>query len=132
MRSPIAADVPGYMKRLLCALGVLILTAACERTTSIGAAGHHADGETDTGLDADAGDQSPVVDGDAGAPTDEELCTSSGGTVMTASCCLGAPASFPDTCSIGSCACAPADSHPIPTCDCPGGCFSPGAGCVKQ
>lgn len=111
-------------------LGTVILATACARSTSVGAAGPHLDAEADANVDADAGDQLPVVDADASPPTAGELCTASGGTVTTGSCCLDSPASFPDTCSIGSCGCAPASSHTIAICDCLGGCFTPGVGCV--
>jgi len=72
-----------------------------------------------------------VTDTDAGTPTAEALCTSSGGTVTTGSCCAGGPAAFPDTCAVGACGCDPASSHTIATCDCPGGCFAAGVGCTK-
>jgi len=109
---------------VLALLGAVVLTCACERSTSVGAAGRHSDGATDP----EAGDE--VVD--AATPSAEELCRTSGGTVTTASCCLSVPASFPDTCLVGACGCAPASSRTIPTCDCPGGCFSPGLGCVAR
>jgi len=112
--------------RLLFALlGAIILSSACERTTSVGAAFRHAD--------PDAGDGPPDADTDADAstPTAEELCTTSGGTVTTSSYCMSIVAPFPDTCSVGNC--SPANSHTIGTCNCPAGeCFSPGFGCVTQ
>ena len=132
MRSPIVADLLTDPKWLLCALlGAVIFTGACERTTSVGTAGRQGDADADGEMDGDAGDQPSAVDVDAATPTDDQLCTASGGTVTTASCCMNGVASFPDTCSIGSCGCPPASSHTIATCDCPGGCFSPGVGCVQ-
>jgi hypothetical protein len=120
--SPIAGDLLMGTTRLLCAmLGAVLLTSACARTTSVGAVGSHADAASD---DGDAGDRPPD------APTAEERCTSTGGTVSTASCCANGTASFPDTCSIGACGCAPADSRLMNTCNCPGGCFAPDIGCV--
>jgi hypothetical protein len=119
-------------KRLLFAmLGAVILTSACERTTSVGAAGQYADAamDADPTVDADTGDRPP--DADAATPTPEELCTTSGGTVTTSSFCMSIVAPFPDTCAVGSC--SPANSHTIGTCNCPEGqCFSPGVGCLTQ
>lgn len=107
-------------------LGALILTSACERTTAVGAAGQDAD----AAMDADTGDRPPDADADAATSADEELCTTSGGTVTTSSFCLSIVAPFPNTCAVGSC--SPANSHTIGTCNCPEGeCFSPGFGCVK-
>jgi len=114
---------------LLALLGAIVLTSACERTTSVGAALRHADTDADT----DTGDGPPdaSTDADAATPTAEELCTTSGGTVTTSSYCMSVVAPFPDTCSVGSC--SPANSHTIGTCTCPAGeCFSPGFGCVTQ
>jgi hypothetical protein len=105
-------------------LGAFILTSACERTTSVGAAGQDAD----AAMDADTGDRAPDADGATSAA--EELCTTTGGTVTTSSFCMSIVAPFPDTCAVGSC--SPANSHTIGTCNCPEGeCFSPGFGCVK-
>lgn len=54
---------------------------------------------------------------------EEQGCLDSGGTVTTALCCSTAPV-FPDTCSIGSCSCAPQFSIEVPLCDCGAGrCF---------
>ena len=109
-------------------LGIIILTSACERATSVGAAFQYADAAMDT----DTGD-GPLdgTEADAATPTAEELCTTSGGTVTTSSYCMSIVAPFPDTCSVGSC--SPANSHTIRTCNCPAGeCFSPGFGCVTQ
>ena len=113
-------------RRLLFALlGAIILTSACERTTSVGAAFQQADADTGDGP-SDAG-----TDADAATPTAEELCITSGGTVTTSTYCLSIVAPFPDTCSVGSC--SPANSHTIGTCNCPAGeCFSSGFGCVTQ
>jgi hypothetical protein len=59
----------------------------------------------------------------------EQACTSSGGTVTTAACCLSA-ADFPNTCLIGACGCSPDNSHAVKTCDCgEGKCFD-GTACV--
>ena len=123
-------------RRLLFALlGAIILTSACERTTSVGAARQQADAAMDASgaMDADTGDGPPDAgtDADAATPSAEELCNTSGGTVTTSSYCMSIVAPFPDTCSVGSC--SPANSHTIGTCACPAGeCFSPGFGCVTQ
>lgn len=97
-------------------LAILIAASSCDRTTSVGAVGPHRDAAADT------------------APTDgaAELCTSSGGTITTASCCANGAAAFPDTCAVGACGCSPAGSVTIMICNCPAGCFSPGVGCVAQ
>lgn len=61
----------------------------------------------------------------------ESGCTGSGGTVSTSSCCQSA-SDFPNSCAIGACGCAPANSHEVKTCACPAGmCFS-GTACVQQ
>jgi hypothetical protein len=57
-------------------------------------------------------------------PTKEELCTSTGGTVVTAMCCNSVEEEFPNTCLVGACGCSPENSHEINTCDCgEGKCF---------
>jgi len=94
---------------------------ACDRTTSVGAAGGQPD--------ADVGDGASSGDGDA-SPSAEELCTSTGGTVGTSFCCANV-ISFPDSCAIGACGCGPANATTaIPVCNCPSGCFTSGVGCV--
>jgi hypothetical protein len=116
---------------LIAMLGAIILTSACERTTSVGAAGQDAEAamDADPAMDAGRGDGAP--DTDAATPTAEELCTASGGSVTTSSYCMSIVAPFPDTCAVGTC--SPANSHTIGTCNCPDGeCYSPGIGCVKQ
>jgi len=50
-------------------------------------------------------------------------CTSSGGTVVTGSCCLSS-GDFPNSCLIGACGCSPDNSHQVKECDCgEGKCF---------
>jgi hypothetical protein len=63
-------------------------------------------------------------------PSEAELaCTSSGGTVATASCCLSAD-DFPNACLVGACGCSAENSHDVSTCDCGEGmCFN-GTACV--
>jgi hypothetical protein len=119
---------------LFAMLGAIVLTSACQRTTSVGAAGRRPDAaiDGDAAMDAEAGDEPVDASADAATPGAEELCLQSGGTLTTASCCLSAPASFPDTCAIGACSCAPGSSRTIPTCACPGGCFSPEVGCTTR
>ena len=49
---------------------------------------------------------------------------------MTTSSCCASSGDFPNTCLIGACGCAPANSHQVKTCDCgPGKCFD-GSACV--
>jgi len=56
-------------------------------------------------------------------------CEFSGGSLGIRLCCRSAD-SFPDTCSVGACACAPADSHEVAYCDCGAGqCFD-GWSCI--
>ena len=129
-RSPIAGNLLMDTRRLLFALlGASILTSACERATSLGAARQHAD----AAMDADTADgpHDAGTDADAATPA-EELCSTSGGTVTTSTYCTSVVAPFPNTCSLVG-TCSPANSHTIATCTCPmGECFSPGLGCVTQ
>lgn len=97
-----------------------LAVAACERTTSVGALGAH--------RDAASADGAP--DADSAVPSAATLCTSSGGVVTTGTCCASDVASFPDTCAIGACGCAPASSRTVTMCSCPAGCFRSGMGCV--
>jgi len=56
------------------------------------------------------------------------LCTSTGGTVATSSCCTSLD--FPNNCTIGACSCPPTDSHSVKTCSCPTNkCFDASVGC---
>jgi hypothetical protein len=48
---------------------------------------------------------------------DRQGCLDSGGTVTTASCCADTP-QFPDTCTVGSCGCAPEHSVAVDLCSC--------------
>jgi hypothetical protein len=53
----------------------------------------------------------------------DDGCASSGGTVVTGSCCLSS-GDFPNSCMIGACGCSLEDSHDVKTCDCgEGKCF---------
>ena len=57
------------------------------------------------------------------------LCTSTGGTIDTATCCLSA-SDFPNRCALGGCSCGPGSTHTIRVCNCPSGmCFTPASGC---
>jgi len=56
-------------------------------------------------------------------------CIGSGGTVGTAQCCTSA-GPFPNTCAIGACSCAPANSRPTAVCNCPSGKCWNGATCM--
>ncbi len=63
-----------------------------------------------------------------GASGAAELCSRTGGTVTTASCCTSV-GDFPNLCLVGGCSCAPASSHEVSVCSCPvGECFD-GTGC---
>ncbi len=80
-------------------------------------------GPTDTGPT----DTGPQADGSADPHV--TLCTSTGGSVVTAKCC-SASSDFPDTCGVGGCSCAPAYLKDIQKCECGAGkCFSAGTGC---
>jgi hypothetical protein len=72
------------------------------------------------------------VNPDGGTQTDggaAALCTSTGGTVATASCCSSV-SGFPNECLIGACSCAPSGSHIVDVCNCgTGKCFDPATGC---
>jgi hypothetical protein len=65
---------------------------------------------------------------DTSASDPETLCLKTGGTVVLKVCCEAA-ADFPDTCLVGSCGCAPANSHSVNACSCAAGCYKPGLGC---
>lgn len=61
--------------------------------------------------------------------TKEQGCTNSGGTIASSFCC-NSVSDFPNSCLIGACGCAPANSHQVKTCDCgEGKCFD-GNSCV--
>ncbi len=61
----------------------------------------------------------------------EQACVISGGTVKTSLCCVSA-GDFPNSCLIGACGCAPANSHEVKVCDCgEGKCFD-GNGCAGE
>ncbi len=73
----------------------------------------------------------PNADGgvsDAGN-SNAALCSATGGTVSTASCCLSS-GDFPNSCLTGACGCALDNSHTVSVCNCSTGCFQPGVGCV--
>jgi len=82
-------------------------------------------GEPGSGGSSGAGGSSTS---DAGG-TLAELCSTTGGTISSHSCCLSA-SDFPNSCSVGACGCSPTDSKTVSTCDCKTGtCFDPGHGC---
>jgi hypothetical protein len=56
-------------------------------------------------------------------------CVASGGTVQMGLCCA-ASSDFPNTCGIGACSCAPANSHMIMQCVCSGGTCFDGTHCM--
>jgi hypothetical protein len=61
-----------------------------------------------------------------------ELCTSTGGTLGTQTCCP-AVSDFRDMCTtaVGACGCSPASSRTVSVCTCPQpSCFLPAYGCV--
>jgi hypothetical protein len=73
------------------------------------------------------GGQDAAPSGDASSPA--ATCTATGGVVSSSLCC-SATSDFPNSCSVGACGCAPANSHTVSTCSCGAGCFLPGYGCV--
>ena len=70
----------------------------------------------------------PLDAGDDGPVGPAALCTSTGGTLATATCCQ-ATGDFPDLCSVGACGCPPQSSHSVAVCACAVGCFDPAVGC---
>jgi hypothetical protein len=64
-------------------------------------------------------------------PIPAEGCLQSGGTVSTGLCCR-AVESFPNTCTIGACGCAPDASHEVAICICPTNTCFDGESCVAQ
>jgi len=61
----------------------------------------------------------------------ESNCLSSGGSIGTENCCLSTN-NFPNTCTIGACACSENYSHSIQTCNCPPGTCFDGNTCASQ
>jgi hypothetical protein len=131
-------------RRLFAMLGALTLalTGACQRTTSLGAAGQRPDPDAavdmdaDAALDADAAvNADAALDGDAAMDvTPEDKCRATGGTVQTGICCSSV-SDFPGMCSglIGLCGCPPTASHMISLCECPSStCFDSTQGCVPD
>jgi hypothetical protein len=60
-----------------------------------------------------------------------QACLDAGGTVSSGLCCASV-ADYPNTCSVGSCGCAPAGSHTVQLCECGAGrCFD-GTTCVSR
>lgn len=76
-------------------------------------------------VDGGSGDGGPTPATDAGPA---EGCTGSGGSVVKMTCCTSVT-SFPDTCAIGACGCAPASSHEVDACECPVGTCFDGTAC---
>jgi hypothetical protein len=64
-------------------------------------------------------------------PIPPEGCLQTGGTVLPRSCCQ-AVESFPNTCAIGACGCAPDASHEVAICMCPTDTCFDGESCVAQ
>ena len=64
-------------------------------------------------------------------PPPAEGCIQSGGTVSTALCCQSVE-SFPNTCLVGACGCAPDASHEVAVCICPTNTCFDGESCVAQ
>jgi len=88
----------------------------------------------DAGADAsDAGEDAGPTDASISDASPVLGCLGSGGTVGTAQCCTSS-GSFPDTCSVGACSCAPSGSTTTAICECPlGTCFSAAqAKCVND
>jgi hypothetical protein len=61
----------------------------------------------------------------------EQACIDSGGIVTTQTCCSSVSA-FPNTCLIGACGCAPANSKNVQFCDCGVGMCFDGNSCVAN
>lgn len=101
--------------------GTTTTTSTTTTTTTGTGGGGGAGGSTGTGGNTGTGG--------AGGGSAAQLCTDSGGTVQTASCCM-ATGDFPDLCAVGACGCSPENSHDVQICACPQGqCFD-GTGCV--
>jgi hypothetical protein len=109
----------------------------------------HALGEGSVAIDVIPGEDCEVDEDQRGEPRPEtggtmcdvgsfeaqsapaEGCIQSGGTVSTALCCQ-AVESFPNTCTIGACGCAPDASHEVAFCICPTNTCFDGESCVAQ
>jgi hypothetical protein len=64
------------------------------------------------------------------ASTPAERCRATGGTAQATACCHST-SEYPNSCAVGACGCAPADSHMVTVCSCPPNtCFLPDQGCV--
>lgn len=59
----------------------------------------------------------PSIHCNATQHVEEEACILAGGNVTTQLCCKSV-GDFPNTCSIGACACSPENSHEVKVCDC--------------
>lgn len=67
----------------------------------------------------------------AGEKTKDQACLNSGGSIETGICCKST-SDFPNSCLIGGCGCAPANSREIKICNCGAGkCFD-GNACVGR
>ena len=67
----------------------------------------------------------------SGESEKEKACLGSGGKIISGNCCK-ITGDFPNSCAIGACGCAPANSHQVKTCDCgEDKCFD-GNVCVKR
>jgi hypothetical protein len=80
----------------------------------------------------DAGDAEVAAPApDAAIPSPAAACAATGGVLATVPCCMQS-GDYPDTCSVGACACAPQYSLPTKVCSCPPGtCFGATVpGCV--
>jgi hypothetical protein len=105
----------------------------------------HALGEDSVAIDVIPADMCEVTEDQRGFPRDSmcdvgafevpsppaESCIQSGGTVSTGLCCQ-AVESFPNTCTIGACGCAPDASHEVAICICPTNTCFDGENCVAQ
>ena len=136
---------PWHMRTNVLTRGVSVLLAASACALGCGSTVDPASGPDGGGGGADgATDAADAADGDAAADAADDvdatdapadaadgpaaLCTSTGGTVSTATCCQ-ATGDFPDLCSVGACGCPPQSSHSVAVCACAGGCFDPAVGC---
>ncbi len=112
----------------VCCDGPCVHGACTQDGTTTGAASSGTGGSTASSTSGTGGSTASSGSGTGGAMPGD-LCTNTGGTVGMADCCASA-SSFPDTCAIGACSCAPSSSHMISVCNCPTGkCYDASVGC---
>jgi len=98
---------------------VSLLVGGCSSSSTSGGGDASAEAACTGAACGDDASSDASVGGDAAAG-----CTASGGTVGTSSCCMSS-GDFPNSCLVGACGCAPANSHTVQVCTCPTGqCFN--------